>query len=70
MQIENITISHLNRTVDAANYKPDGEGSFPLVIFSHGYNGHKDDVAPSAKYFAKSGIGAVCFTFAAAVRGI
>lgn len=63
MQIENITISHHNRTVDAAYYKPDGEGSFPLVIFSHGYNGHKDDVAPSAKYFAKSGIGAVCLTF-------
>ncbi len=63
MQIENITISHHNRTVDAAYYKPDGEGSFPLVIFSHGYNGHKADFLVSAEYFAKSGIGAVCFTF-------
>lgn len=33
------------------------------MIFSHGYNGHKEDFAVSAEYFAKSGIGAVCFTF-------
>lgn len=63
MQIENITVSHHNRTIDATYYKPDGAGSFPLVIFSHGYNGHKEDAVPSAQYFAKSGIGAVCFTF-------
>lgn len=63
MQIENITISHHNRAVDATYYKPDGEGSFPLVIFSHGYNGHKTDFEISAKYFAKSGVGAVCLTF-------
>ncbi len=63
MQIKNIAVSHRNRTIDATYYKPDGEGSFPLVIFSHGYNGHKEDAALSAKYYAKSGIGAVCFTF-------
>ena len=63
MQIENITISHHNRTIDGTYYKPEGKDRFPLVIFSHGYNGHKEDFAVSAKHFAANGIGAVCFTF-------
>lgn len=63
MQIENISISHHNRTIDAVCYQPDKTGRFPLVIFSHGYNGYKDDFTVSAKYFADHGIGSVCFTF-------
>ncbi|MDE6603027.1 MAG: alpha/beta hydrolase [Lachnospiraceae bacterium] len=63
MQIENITVTHHNRTIDATYYRPDGKACFPLVIFSHGYNGHKTDFAVSAEYFARSGIGALCFTF-------
>lgn len=63
MQIENIGISHHDRTIDATYYKPDRKGCLPLVIFSHGYNGHKEDFAVSAKYFADNGIGAVCYTF-------
>lgn len=63
MQIENITVPHHGRTIDATYYKPDGKDYFPLVIFSHGYNGYKEDFAVSAGYFADNGIGAVCFTF-------
>ena len=63
MQIEAISISHHHRTIDGTCYKPDGKGAFPIVIFSHGYNGHKTDFEISAKFFAQNGIGAVCFTF-------
>ena len=63
MQTENITISHHNRTIYGTCYKPDSESHFPLVIFSHGYNGHQDDFTVSAKYFTDNGIGAICFTF-------
>ncbi len=63
MQSESIRITHHNRTVDAVYYKPDGADCVPLVIFSHGYNGHKTDFAVSAEYFARSGTAAVCFTF-------
>ena len=58
MQTENIIISHHDRTIYGTYYKPDAEGHFPLVIFSHGYNGHQDDFAVSAKYFTDNGIGA------------
>lgn len=63
IQIENITIPHHNRTIDGTFYRPDGLERFPVVIFSHGYNGHKADFDISAKYFAMNGIGAVCYTF-------
>lgn len=63
MQIENIKVSHHNRTVDGVFYKPEGQEHFPLIIFSHGYNGHKGDFEVSARYFAANGIGAVCYTF-------
>ncbi|MDE7133305.1 MAG: alpha/beta fold hydrolase [Lachnospiraceae bacterium] len=63
MQIKNITIAHHNRAIDATCYKPEGKNCLPLVIFSHGYNGHGEDFAVSAEYFAANGIGAVCFNF-------
>ena len=63
MQIEDIKISHHNRTIDGTFYKPEGRKCFPLVIFSHGYNGYKEDFEISARYFAANGIGAVCYTF-------
>lgn len=63
MQIENKKIEHQNRASDIVVYKPDGKGSYPLVIFSHGFNGHKSDFDISAKYFAENGIAAICHTF-------
>lgn len=63
MQIENVNIPHHGRTVEGTFYRPKGTDKFPLVIFSHGYNGYKDDFAVSAEYFAMNGIGSICFTF-------
>ncbi len=63
MQVTQIKVSHHNRTIDGTFYKPEGNKMFPLVIFSHGYNGYKTDFDISARYFALNGIGAVCYTF-------
>lgn len=63
MQVTQIKITHHNRTVDGTFYRPEGNKIFPLVIFSHGYNGYKTDFDISARYFASNGIGAVCYTF-------
>lgn len=63
MQMEQIRISHHNRTVDGMCYKPDEKGRLPMVIFSHGYNGCKEDFEITARYFAQNGISAVCFNF-------
>lgn len=63
MHITQITVSHHDRTIDAVCYRPDKEERVPLVVFSHGYNGCKEDFDISAKYFAANGIGAVSFTF-------
>ena len=63
MKIENIKLEHLGRTSDIIFYRPDGEGKFPLVILSHGFNGHKSDFEITAKYYAANGIAAICHTF-------
>ena len=63
MRIEDLKVTHHGRTIDGAFYRPDGKGTFPVVIMSHGYNGHKTDFDITAKYFATQGIGALCYTF-------
>lgn len=57
-----IQVEHHGRTVDGDVFIPKEE-SFPLVIFSHGYNGCKDDFRDSANYLMDNGIAAVTFTF-------
>lgn len=60
--VEEVQITHHERTVDAAFYRPD-TARFPVVVFSHGYNGYKDDFKGTAEYLMENGIGAVTFTF-------
>ena len=50
------------RTVYGDAYIPEAE-RFPLVIFSHGYNGYQDDFKESAEYLTENGVGAITFTF-------
>ena len=57
-----IEITHHGRTVYGDAYIPDAE-EFPLVIFSHGYNGYKDDFKPDAKFLMDEGVAAITFTF-------
>lgn len=57
-----IQVEHHGRTVHGDIFIPDKE-SFPLVIFSHGYNGYKDDFRDSANYLMDNGIASITFTF-------
>lgn len=57
-----IQVEHHERTVTGDVFIPEEE-SFPLVIFSHGYNGYKDDFRDSANYLMDNGIASVTFTF-------
>lgn len=43
--------------------EPEGEGKFPTVIFSHGYNGSGWDFLWLGEYLAKQGVAALCFDF-------
>ena len=57
-----IEVTHHERTIYGDAYIPDA-GEFPLVIFSHGYNGYKDDFKSDAQALMKEGIAAITFTF-------
>lgn len=60
--MEDIQIEHHGRVIDARVYRPNAV-RFPVVIFSHGYNGSKADFDSSAQYLMRNGIGAITFTF-------
>lgn len=62
-KIQFVKISHNNRKVDGILYEPKGIDKYPIVIFSHGYNGYKTDFDSTAKYLVRKGIGAFSFTF-------
>lgn len=62
MKKRELTIAHHGRDVHGYFYEPDTK-EYPLIIMSHGYNGHKSDFDISAEYFANNGIGTVCYTF-------
>ena len=57
-----IQVEHNGRTIHGDVFIPEEE-SFPLVIFSHGYNGYKDDFRDSANYMMDNGIASITFTF-------
>ena len=57
-----IQVEHHERTIHGDVFIPEEE-SFPLIIFSHGYNGYKDDFRDSANYMMDNGIASITFTF-------
>ena len=57
-----ITVTHHDRTIYGDAYIPDTE-EFPLVIFSHGYNGYKDDFRSDAAFLIDEGVASITFTF-------
>lgn len=61
--VSGIKISNEKRQIDGILYLPEQEEKCPMVIFSHGYNGHKSDFDSTARYLAERGIGAISFTF-------
>lgn len=63
MLTEKIRINHHERNINGTFYRPEQERKFPIVIFSHGFNGHETDFAVTAQYYAENGIGSVCYNF-------
>lgn len=63
MEIKEIQVSHHGRCVTGDLYCPEGNGTFPLVIMSHGFSGHKSDFTAAAEYFAGKGIACYIYTF-------
>ncbi len=62
MITKDFTVSHHKRNISARLYAPDKE-LYPIVIFSHGFNGCGDDFTRHAKYLADNGVGAVTLDF-------
>lgn len=58
-----IRVTHHGRTVVADAYIPEGKKNYPVVIFSHGYNGIGKDFRESSLELNAFGIGAVCLDF-------
>ena len=63
IEIREIKIPFKQWETDGILYLPKKEGKFPIVVFSHGYNGYKMDFDETAKSLAEHGIASVCCTF-------
>lgn len=61
--VKEMKVRNGDREIDGVVYMPQREGKFPVVIFSHGYNGHKSDFDETARYLAERDIAAFCYTF-------
>ena len=62
MKGQNNTITHHGRKIAGKTYLPEKE-KYPIVIFSHGFNGVGDDFSSQAKILAEKGIGAFTYDF-------
>ena len=62
MREEAFTVVHDGRSTSGTKFYPD-EKEFPVVVFSHGYNGEARDFESFAKFLQENGVGAVIFTF-------
>ena len=56
MNKKELTVKHHDREVSVTYYTPENMENYPVVILSHGYNGHQTDFALTCEYFANSGI--------------
>lgn len=62
MNIQYIIIEHYSRNISGKVYLPEKD-KFPIVIFSHGFNGSGNDFKTQAETLAKNGIGAFTYDF-------
>lgn len=61
MKREVYAINSGENTVYGELFYPEGEGKFPAVILSHGYNGVGRDFEKECEYYAENGF--VCYAF-------
>jgi len=62
MKAHHITVKNHGRNIAAAACLPE-TGKYPIVIFSHGFNGSGDDFRNQAETLAKNGIAALTYDF-------
>lgn len=62
MRIENMVVTHHGRDIAGRLYFPEND-NFPMVIFSHGFNGSGDNFLDYAGRLAEHGIGVCTFDF-------
>jgi dipeptidyl aminopeptidase/acylaminoacyl peptidase len=58
-----LTISHHERETFGILITPEQEGTYPVVVFSHGYNGSGKDFESMGEYLATHGIASFCYDF-------
>lgn len=63
IMVKDVKVPNGSWEIDGILYMPKQEGRFPVVIFSHGYNGYKMDFDETARYLAERGVAAFCYTF-------
>lgn len=63
MREEAVALCHHGRTVRGVYRRPEGEGPFPAVLLSHGYNGCMTDFDATAAYLASRGVASLAYTF-------
>ncbi len=61
VSVSDLSIAKGDRTVYGKIYTPQGEGKFPVILFSHGYNGIHADFARECTFFASRGY--ICYAF-------
>ncbi len=62
MNIRDISITHHGRRISGTMYLPE-ETTYPMVIFSHGFNGSGDNFKYQAEMLAENGIGTFTYDF-------
>ncbi len=63
MKMSPVRISHHGRAVYAVFYEPNRAGTFPVVIFSHGFNGSGGDFIGYVRLLEEKGVAALIFDF-------
>ncbi|ADL53366.1 alpha/beta hydrolase family protein [Clostridium cellulovorans] len=63
MKTVTVLISHHERELHGNFVMPEQVGKYPVVIYSHGYNGVGEDFKKNAEYLAQNGIGAFYYDF-------
>ena len=52
-----------SNTIYGKMYRPDVDGTYPVIIMCHGFNGIADDFSNESKYYARNGYIAYAFDF-------
>jgi len=58
-----VKINHHGKEIYGVSYVPNIDKKYPIVIFSHGFNGTNRDFSMYGQYLAEKGIGSYCFDF-------